>query len=669
MPQKSLRELDLEQLSEGRFKRSFRMERGSVDTDKRTAEMAFSSEEPYERWWGIEILDHGPKSVRLGRLSGGGHPLLVNHDTDRQAGVIDKAWIGDDRKGRSIARFGRSAYAEEIFNDVNDGIRTLVSVGYMIHAIVEETTSKSGEKVQRELTWDEFRSLVASEAFSRSVDARRAAGDDPPVYRVMDWEPYENSLVAIPADTTVGIGRNRDDQSSARKQINKEATVPEEKKPDPAPPDTTGAMNEARAAETSRVREILAMGDHYGLKDAANKAVNEGTTVDAFRKLVLEDLQKKAPAKATERNLGLSDQEVQRFSISRAIRAIVTKDWSGAGFERECHLATEKRLGEAKHDGVLIPPDVLQRLMFPINRRALFREDPLAVLAMEREILQRDLTAGTPSAGGNLVQTSNLAGSFIELLRARAKVVQLGAIVLPGLRDSITIPKQTGAASFFWLATEATAITESDQTFGQVALSPKNGGAYTELSMQLLKQSNPAADMIVMSDLGKVAALAVDLAALNGSGAAGQPLGVMGTSGIGAVTGTSLAWAGVVEFETDVATANADVEAMAYLTTPAVRGLLKTREKAATTGNFIWGGIVGDNRVNGYRAEVSTQVPAASMLFGDFSQIVIGEWGALEISMNPYANFPAGIVGIRAWVTIDVGVRQAGAFSLASSIT
>lgn len=666
MPQKTQRELDLAQLSAGRFERSFRMERGAIDADKRTAELSFSSEEPYERWWGIEILDHGPSSVRLGRLNGGGHPLLVNHDTDRQAGVIDKAWIGEDRKGRSVARFGRSAYAEEIFNDVNDGIRTLVSVGYIIHAIVEETTAKSGEKAQRLLTWDEFRALVTSDEFSRSADARRTAGDDPPVYRVMDWEPLENSLVAIPADTTVGIGRNRDDIPSPRTPSKETAMPPEVKD---TPPDVSVVQNEARAAETNRVREILAMGDHYELREQAATAVNDGTSVDAFRKLVLEDLKKKAPAKATERNLGLSNQEIQRFSISRAIRALATKDWKDAGFERDCHLATEKRLGEAKHDGVLIPPDVLQRLMLPINRRALYREDPLAAIALEREIAQRDLTVGVAAAGGNLVQTSNLAGSFIELLRARARVVQLGAIVLPGLRDSITIPKQTGAGSFFWLATEATAITEGDQTFGQVALSPKNGGAYTELSMQLLKQSNPAADMIVMNDLGKVAALAVDLAALNGSGASGQPLGVMGTSGIGAVTGTSLAWAGVVEFETDVATANADVENMAYLTTPAVRGLLKTREKAATTGNFIWGGIVGDNRVNGYRAEVSTQVPAASMLFGDFSQIVIGEWGALEISMNPYANFPAGIVGIRAWVTVDVGVRQAGAFSLATSIT
>lgn len=668
MPQKSLRELDLEQLNEGRFTRSFRLERGSVDTERRTAEMSFSSEEPYERWWGIEILDHGPNSVRLGRLNGGGHPLLVQHDPDRQAGVIEKAWIGEDRKGRSVARFGRSAYADEIFQDVNDGIRTLVSVGYIIHAIVEESTSKSGEAIQRQLTWDEFRALVTSDEFKRSVDDRRAQDDDLPVYRVMDWEPLENSLVAVPADATVGVGRSKGDPQSTRNQI-KEAIVPEDKKPDPAPPDITGATNEARTAETARVREILAMGDHYSLREQAAKAVNEGSSVDAFRKLVLEDLKAKAPARATERNLGLSDQEVQRFSISRAIRALVTKDWKDAGFERDCHQATEKRLGEAKHDGVLIPPDVLQRLMLPINRRAMYREDPMGALALEREILQRDLTVGVASAGGNLVQTSNLAGSFIELLRARARVVQLGAIVLPGLRDSITIPKQTGAGSFFWLATEATAITEGNQTFGQVALSPKNGGAYTELSMQLLKQSNPAADMIVMTDLGKVCALAVDLAALNGSGAAGQPLGVIGTSGIGAVTGAALAWLGVVEFESDVSTANADVETMAYLTTPAVRGLLKAREKAASTGNFIWGGVLGDNRVNGYRGEVSTQVPAANMLFGDFSQIVIGEWGALEISMNPYANFPAGIVGIRAWVTVDVGVRQAGAFSLATGIT
>lgn len=668
MPEEILHR-DLEEARDGVFRRAFRAERGALDKESRTIELAFSSEEPYERWWGIEILDHSESSVRLGRLNDGAHPLLVNHDWDRQPGVIEKAWVGDDRRGRSRARFGRSAYAEEILQDVEDGIRSLVSVGYIVHKVIEQSTSKGAEPTERELTGDEFRALVQSDEFQRSMAARRAAGDEPPVYRVVDWEPFENSIVAIPADATVGVGRSF---TGATAPIATEIeTMPEEIKGQPAAavPDVQAVTNEARQAELVRIREISAMGAHYGMADQAEKAIADGASVDGFRKLVLEKLQKDAPKAAAERNLGLSDKEVQQYSISRAVLALASKDWTGAGFERECHVAAEKRNGEAKHQGVLIPHDVLSRQMHAVNRGR-GPSEQLSEAVLRQLIAQRDLTAASASGGGYLVGTNNLAGSFIELLRARARVVQLGAIVLPGLRENVTIPKQSAAGTFYWLSSEAASITESNQTFGQVALTPKNGGGYTEVSMQLLKQSNPAADMIVMNDLSRICSLGVDSAALQGSGASGQPTGVINTGGIGSVSGTSLNWAGIVEFETDVSAANADVDTMAYLTTPTIRGTLKSRDKTGTTvGNYVWGGTNLEKTLNGYRAEVTTQMPAASMLFGDWSQIVIGEWGTLEISMNPYANFPAGIVGIRGWVTVDVGVRQASAFSYASSIT
>lgn len=628
--------------------RTVELRRESVKAEDRTVELAFASEFPVERWWGTEILDMQAGSVRLGRLNGARHPLLVDHSTRDQVGVVERAWIDDDRTARAIVRFGKSARAEEIFQDVVDGIRSLVSVGYALHRAVLE---------------------------SRDEDT------DTSTYRITDWEPFEVSIVAIPADPTVGIGRTPETELQMRsflptpqKPPSRETAMSDEIRdagaPAPKAPtvDVTAVENQARTAELARMREILSMGDYYGLRDQAQEAINKGTTVDDFRKLVLEDLKAKGTQKATERNIGLTDKQVVEYSISRAILAMLDPSVRAkGGFEIECHNAVMQRLGEPKHGGILIPHDVLSRQMIRVDSQRLGKEDPNALAALTG---QRDLTAGTASAGGYLVGTQNVAGSFIELLRARARVVQLGAIVLPGLRESVTIPKQTAAGTFYWLTNEATAITESQQTFGQVALAPKNGGAYTEVSMQLLKQSAPAADMLVMADLSKVCALGIDLAALNGSGASGQPTGVLNTAGIGSVSGTSLNWAGIVEFETDVSTANADVATLAYLTTPAVRGLLKARDKTGTTvGNYVWGGTTADNRLNGYRAEVSTQVPSATMLFGDFSQIVIGEWGTLEISANPYANFPAGITGIRAWVTVDVGVRQAGAFSAASSIT
>jgi HK97 family phage major capsid protein len=227
---------------------------------------------------------------------------------------------------------------------------------------------------------------------------------------------------------------------------------------------------------------------------------------------------------------------------------------------------------------------------------------------------------------------------------------------------------QSGGATAYWVA-ENNAPTESQQTFGQLALSPKTVGAYTEVSRQLTLQSSPDAESLVMSDLADVVAIAVDLAALNGSGASGQPTGIINTGGIGAVTGTSLAYAGVLEFQTDVASGNALNGTCGYVTTPSVAALLMQRVKVASTYSPVWEGNVLDGTVTGFKAMSSNQMPAANMIFGDFSQVIIAEWGVLEVEVNPYTNFQAGIIGVRAMYSVDVGVRYAAAFSLATSIT
>ena len=241
--------------------------------------------------------------------------------------------------------------------------------------------------------------------------------------------------------------------------------------------------------------------------------------------------------------------------------------------------------------------------------------------------------------------------------------------VMTGLVGNVTIPKQTAAGTAYWLTNEATAITESQMTLGQLALSPKNVGAYTELSRQLMLQSSPAADALVMNDLARVLALAIDLAALEGSGASGQPTGISQTAGIGSVTGTSIDYAKVLEFQTDVAGGNALAANCAYVTTPSVAALLKQRVAFSSTASPLWEGGILDGNMQGFRAVATNSVTAASMVFGDFSQVVIGEWGMLELALNPYANFAAAISGIRAIQTVDIGIRQAGAFSRATSIT
>jgi HK97 family phage major capsid protein len=168
-----------------------------------------------------------------------------------------------------------------------------------------------------------------------------------------------------------------------------------------------------------------------------------------------------------------------------------------------------------------------------------------------------------------------------------------------------------------------------------------------------------------------VLALAIDAAALAGPGAGGAPTGIIGTAGVGSVTGTSLAYPGVIEFQTDVESGNALADNMAYVTTPAVAGMLMQRQRFTSTDTPLWTGSVRDGLVAGYRAASTNQMPAAKMIFGDFSQVIIANWGVLELMATEAhgTNFASAITTIRALASVDIGIRIAAAFSVAATIT
>ena len=605
-----------------RLQRAFSVKRDAIDKEARTAELAFSSEEPYERWWGVEILECTTGAMRTKRIKSGA-PLLCDHDTRDQIGVIESVQIGADRVGRAVVRFGRSARAEEWFQDVVDGIRTSVSVGYEIHS-------------------------------AKLVETK----DGVDTYSVDDWEPYEVSIVSVPADISVGIGRAAGEESPVLqanpiRSISQEAIVSTSPETFAAPAAPAVQSQDFRAAEAATRKltgELLALGDlheRFGGRKLAAEAIERGdSSTEALRSHIMNAMTSAQKGTTPAANLDMSPKEQKRYSMFKALRALTdpANGWKGAEFEAECHAEILKRTGlaAAPHNGFYMPLD----------------------------IQRRDLTVGTSTAGGNLVGTDLVPSSFIDLLRARSRAAQLGMTMLTGLVGNVSVPKLTGAATAYWLTNEATAITESQQTIGQLALAPKTLGAYTELSRLLMLQSTPAAEALVMNDLSKVLALAIDLAVFEGAGSSGQPSGISVTAGIGSVTGTSLDLADCIEFQTDLATGNALADNCAYITTPAIAGLLKGRARIASTDSVtLWNGSVLDGSIEGFKATTSTQLTAASMIFGDFSQVVCAEWGMLEIALNPYAAFATAITGIRAIQSVDIGIRQAAAFSRATSIT
>lgn len=614
-----------------KIERALIVERALIDVAARTVELAFASETPYERYWGIEILDCAQTSIRLGRLTTGG-PLLMDHDSRDHVGVIESVQIGADRVCRAIVRFGKSARAEEVFQDVQDGIRRNVSVGYMIH----------------EATLVETR-------------------DGKETYRVTDWEPFEISMVSVPADASVGVGRAAEQEQSIEfvEQPDLEEDNEEEDKstkPETEAKSLTFGGNtmsdtnidqireDVRKEELRRTAEIQAMGDQFarfGGDKIAAECLRSGDSVEATRAKIMEKIGTKAMPSA---EIGLTENEARSFSFMRAINALANpgdrKAQAEAAFERECSDAFAGKNGRSAQ-GFFVPVEVQRRDL--------------------------EVTTANSSTGGKLVATDLV--SFIDALRNKMVVTSLGAQMLSGLVGQIAIPRQTAGATAYWVA-ESGAPTESQQTIDQVTMNPKTVGAFTDISRKLMLQSSIDVEAFVRNDLATVLALAIDLAAINGSGSNNQPTGILATSGIGSVAGGTNGGAptlaNMIDLETAVSVANADVGSLAYLTNAKVRGKLKQTFKNATYGDVpVWG---DGNMVNGYNAAVSNQVPSnltkgtasgvcSAVLFGNFADLIIGQWGALDLMVDPYSNSTSGTVRVVALQDVDVAVRHAESFA------
>jgi HK97 family phage major capsid protein len=279
-----------------------------------------------------------------------------------------------------------------------------------------------------------------------------------------------------------------------------------------------------------------------------------------------------------------------------------------------------------------------------------------------------------------------LAGSFIEVLRNKARVMQMGATVLSGLIGSVDIPRQSGTSSTYWTS-ETGNTTESEATFDKVSLALKTIGTYSQISRNMLLQSTPDIDMIVRADLIAQIGLGIDLAALSGSGSSSQPTGIANVSGIGSViggtNGAAITIDHLIDLETAVMNANAPEESLGYMANAKTVGALKKLK--STTGEYLWSGSAVGQRsgtpgeINGYPVARTNQARGnltkgtasgvcSEVFFGAWNELLIGEWGVLEIVPNPYdtAVYKNGGVLLRALQSIDIGVRHAASFSTMS---
>lgn len=369
------------------------------------------------------------------------------------------------------------------------------------------------------------------------------------------------------------------------------------------------------------------------------------------------------PARPDPEVPGLDSSTLRNYDLCRLLRAAVDPSASsigGAGFEFEVSDQIAKHSGR-RAQGVFIPAHALTR----------------------------DLTVGTATAGGHTVATELRVQNFIDLLRPKSIVGSLGATSLSGLVGNTAIPRQNGAASAYWLA-ENGAPTESQPSFDQVTMSPKTVGAFTDISRRMILQSSLDAAHFVTNDLLNTLAQAIDLAALAGTGADNQPLGLLNNTGITTkalgADGAPLTWAHIVDMETQIHSANGAVNpaTCGFATTKQARGKLTQTFLNATYGDRpLWQNppkpeLPGEGIVNGYRAAASTLMPSnltkgtgtnlSSMIYGDWSQLMIGMWGAIDLLVDPYSGGTSGAVRIVAMADVDIIVRHAESFVLVKDI-
>lgn len=620
-------------LKTGTMHRSATFSRAEIDDTARTVLLAFSSETPVDRWFGAEVLDHTASSVRLGRLNNAG-PLLMDHDSTCQIGVIEQVTLGQDRVGRALVRFGKSDDAEEIFQDVKDGIRQHVSVGYRVHKMILESKQGNTE-----------------------------------TYRATDWEPMEISIVSVPADASVGIGRAADTQPAPAFETVIEgddtrcappATNPAPKEITmPTPADLqaieTTARSDAAKNERSRTNEIAALGEAHAKRGGdklAMQFIREGKSVEEFRAALL-DAATKEPQQDT---VQLNAREAKQYSYVRAIAAALARaeGQNISGFEVDISQEIERAIpANIKRNGGIFVPLSLQRA-------------PIA-----------ESLYNASGKGSSTVFTQQ--GDFIDLLRNASIAVGLGARVMSGLTGPVGFPKQTGGASAYWMAeNDGTNVTASNAVLGSVALSPKTLQGTTAFSRQLMQQSSLDVEAFIRSDLAAAHALAWDLAVLHGTGANNQPTGIYVASDVNSVAfGGVPTYALLIDMITEVLKDNALNGSLAFATTPGLAGkLAKTVVAATTDTRMLWDGKLNEGVVAGYRAIASNQVSATlgggaeqGLIFGNWADVMIGNFGSMELVVDPYALKKQGMIEVTSFQLCDIALRHGQSFTKATGVT
>ena len=601
-----------------------------ADGDDGTITFPLSSEEPYRRHRGAEILVHDDASCDLTWLNSGNAPLLDNHDrwtgVRAQIGVITRAWL-QDRRLYVAVKFSSRPDVEAIRKDVVEGILRNVSVGY---EVIETVTNEL---------------------------------DD--TYRVTKWKPFEASFVPVPADTTVGIGRSATATPTEVHMTTKVDAAPEGEVRRMPGVQTDAERGAALESALNEVRALAATHTMSNLGEAYIEAAVRGgavPSIEIFRGIVRSKLPEGVALRNTD--IGLTPKEKRQFSILKVARSMA--DWAGkaeiedATFEMEAMNAARVEADKEgrKASGMFtLPTDLM-------GSWGDFEVDGIRSSAIRAAI-------GTAAGGANILDTSHLADRFIDNLRNQSSVMRAGATMLPGLDSNVEIPGGNANNAAAWLASEDANVAESNPTFRKITLAPKDLGSHVDLTRRMLQQSTIALEAYIRRQITDGITLEIDRASLYGTGATGQPTGLNATAGIGSVAFAATATTGIptrdelINMGKLIAATNRGTQSLAWISNSDMVGDLQKTKVDAGSGIFL----MGDNadRLIGRRFIESNQIPLGPTLndvwLGYWQDLLIGMWGSLDLDRDLAAKFLSGGVRLRGIQTVDIAVQRVGSFT------
>mgnify|MGYP001163365275 CR=1 FL=1 len=579
--------------------------------------MSVSSEEPVltvamidDKWERVyEVLDHGDGSVDMSRCKDG-LVVLDRHFGD-QIGLIPAPKI-ENRKLGGRVEFCSGSRAQEIGRDAMNGLRRNVSVGY----------------------------VVAPKSY-------RAEGvkDGIPVVRAMSWTPYEASFEPVPADTTVGVNRAAEIGAAVKSA---DAQKKEIRKMNPKEIAQLFARAAKYGIDAAKV-ESIDMADAASARAALDTMIVEKQEADLAkeRKTVIELKAAKPPVPEAKGqpiiggDVKTEEKVVRKYSVLNVLRRAAGLKVD-CGFEDEINDECRRQGLGSKRGGQFVIPH--------------------AVLA------NRTLTvSGTSSATVGTV----LDGSqYIDVLRSKSILGPLGVRFMTGLTGNIAIPKMIEGATGYWVA-EATAITGSTPTLGQVNGTPHTSGVMVDISRLMLLQSTPSAEDFIRNEITERLARTLQLAVFCGTGNDGQPSAITAAAGINnpSVTTGAPTYTELLGFPGNILADNAEADGQRWAMTG------KVWQKLA--GTFTDGTAKAEKVLDfqsktclGFPYFVSEDVGANSLFFGDFSTVVVGVWGAgIDLNMDTATLSSSGGLRLVGLQDVDVMVRLGQALAYNAAVT